>query len=307
MKALVTGASGFIGSHLCSYLQKRGIEVYATMHRKKTEIKGVHFIHANLLDKKEVEDLIKDIAPTYIFHLAAQSLVLPSWQNTEQTLKVNIFSTLYLLEALVKSKVKTRIVIFCSSSEYAATTKKIKEDFPLSPSSPYALSKIATDNLAFLYYKSFNIDIVRIRPFFIIGPGKIHDVVSDFCRNIIVAENTKKPSITVGNLESIRDFIDIDDTLRAIFLIAGKGGSGDVYNVSSGKGIKVKEILQKLIALSHTKISIIKDRNLFRPIDEPIKIGDNSKLKTLGWTHKISIDDSLIKILQFWRNTNIQG
>lgn len=301
MKSLVTGSTGFIGSHLCSYLQKKGLEVYGTTHKMSGALPGVNFINTNLLIKKQVENLLENIKPTYIFHLAAQSLVLPSWENPSKTFEFNIFSTLFLIESVMKLKLKTKIIVFGSSSEYAPSENKIKENFYLEPSSPYALSKLVQDNLANLYYKAYGIDTIRVRPFFIIGPGKQHDVTADFCQRIVAIEKGKMNHITTGNLNSERDFLDIDDALSAIWLITENGKKGDSYNICSGTGVQVNKVLKKLISYSHKPIKVTVDKKHFRPIDEARKVGDNSKLKSLGWKQKVTLDESLLKTLNYWR------
>lgn len=301
MKALVTGASGFIGSHLCSYLQTLEIEVIGVWHKKKIDLPKIKSIKLNLLRQQEIETVILRESPDYIFHLAGQTLILPSWQNPQKTFRDNIFSTLNILEAVKKTKIPCRVIIFGSASEYEPTSQSIKENFCLLPNSPYALSKIVQDQLGLLYFKSYQLDVVRIRPFFIIGLGKISDASSDFARRIAAIEKGKEKRLKVGNLSGIREYVDIKDAVRGIWLIAKKGTSGEVYNLCSGKPVKVQELLNKLISLSPAKVKVVNDKKLFRPIDESIKVGDNAKITKLGWQPKISLDESLKNILNYWR------
>ena len=172
MKCLVTGASGFIGSHLTEFLLRQGLSVYGLdkkMGKFLTDLPGdFHFISCNLVDRERVMEAVAGVRPDYVFHLAAQSLPKVSWEDPETTFRINVFGTLYLLDAIRAAGIDPRIVIFCSSGEYAISKngKPISEDFPLEPYNPYALSKITQDHLSFLYWKAHQMRIVRVRPFF---------------------------------------------------------------------------------------------------------------------------------------------
>ncbi|MBI3384779.1 GDP-mannose 4,6-dehydratase [Candidatus Gottesmanbacteria bacterium] len=301
MRVLVTGAGGFIGFHLCQFLKKQGIKVLGTVLHQEEKSDGVKRVELNLLEKEKVEDLISDFKPDFIFHLAGQTLVMPSWENPEQTLKTNIFTTLYILEAVMKIRLNSRVIIFSSASIYNSSIKKIKENSKLFPNSPYALSKIFVDYLSMLYSLKKGVNIIRIRPFFIIGPGKTSDVVSDFSKRIVQIEKGDEKSLKVGNLEAVRDFVNIEDAIKGIWLIGKRGKLGEVYNLCSGIGYKVTEILKILVSLSTKKIKVVEDKNLFRPVDEPFKVGDNSKLKKLGWKPVIPLEKTLKETLEYWR------
>lgn len=301
MRILVTGSSGFIGSHLCQFLKKQGAEILGTTLHYEEKKDSIKRVEINLLEKEKIEKLIEDIKPDMIFHLAGQTLAMPSWENPEETFKTNIFTTLYILEAVKKFKLKSRVVIFSSASIYNSSIKKIKEDSPFFPNSPYGLSKITIDYLASLYSVGKKVDTVRIRPFYIVGPGKISDVVSDFAKRIIEVEKDRSGEVRVGNLDGVRDFVDIEDAILAIWYIAQKGKTGEVYNLSSGKGVEVAEVLKIMTSFSKKKIKIVSDPKLFRPIDEDFKIGDNSKLKKLGWRPLVPLETTLKKTLEYWR------
>lgn len=308
MKCFITGASGFIGSHLTEFLLGHGLTVYALdkkMSRFHGNLKGdFHFIQCNILDRDRVFDSIASVRPDYVFHLAAQSLPKISWEDPETTLQINVFGTLYLLDAIRAAKINPLIEIFCSSGEYAISKdgRPINEDQPLEPYSPYALSKIAQDQLSVLYWKAYQMRIVRVRPFFIIGPRKVGDVCSDFARGVVAIERGLSKKLKVGNLNMIRDFLDIQDALTALYLIADRGVPGDVYNICSGLGHSTGEIAEWLQQLSKAHIEIEKDASLLRRLDEPIKIGDSSKLHALGWNPSINIQHSLALILDSWRD-----
>lgn len=310
MKCLVTGASGFIGSHLTEFLLGQGLSVYGLdkkMGKFLTNLPGdFHFISCNLVDRDGVMEAVASIRPDYVFHLAAQSLPKVSWEDPESTFRINVFGTLYLLDAIRAAGIDPSIVIFCSSGEYAISKngKPIAEDFPLEPYNPYALSKITQDHLSFLYWKTHQMRIVRVRPFFIIGPRKTGDVSSDFVRGVVAIERGLTKKLRVGNLDIVRDFLDVQDAVRAIYLIANEGISGEIYNICAGTGHKVGEIIEELQHLSKAMIEIELDPSLLRRFDEPIKIGDNSKLRDLGWSPSIPFQESLAIILDSWRLEN---
>lgn len=310
MKCLVTGASGFIGSHLTEFLLRQGLSVYGLdkkMGKFLTDLPGdFHFISCNLVDRERVMEAVAGVRPDYVFHLAAQSLPKVSWEDPETTFRINVFGTLYLLDAIRAAGIDPRIVIFCSSGEYAISKngKPISEDFPLEPYNPYALSKITQDHLSFLYWKAHQMRIVRVRPFFIIGPRKTGDVSSDFARGVVAIERGLAKKLRVGNLDIVRDFLDVQDAVRAIYLIADQGISGETYNICAGTGHKVGEIIEELQHLSKAMIETESDPSLLRRLDEPIKIGDNSKLRDLGWSPSIPFQESLAMILDSWRLEN---
>lgn len=306
MRCLVTGALGFIGTYLVDFLLARGETVYALDQRTKglSPRLGFHMIRCDLLDRGSVLKSVAETQPDFVFHLAAQSLPQVSWQDPETTFRVNVFGTLYLLDAIRAAQIKPIIEVFCSSGEYAVGQHNtpVGENYPLDPSSPYALSKIGQDQLCVLYCKAYQMQIVRVRPFFIIGPRKTGDVCSDFARGIVAIERGLANTLTVGNLDAVRDFLDVRDALTAFWLVAERGIPGTVYNVCSGQGFVVSEILGKVLALSKTPVDVHQDSSLLRPLDEPVKIGDNSKLRALGWRPSIPIDQSLEDILAYWRN-----
>lgn len=306
-KCLITGVSGFIGSYLAEFLVNQGAIVYGLDRSLSKTLEGIQenfqFISSDIMDKDLITKVIIDIRPDYVYHLAAQSLPKVSWEDPERTFQVNVFGTQYLLDAIRKSNINSIIEIFCSSGEYAVSKDgvPISEDHTLEPSSPYALSKIAQDQLSVLYCRAYQMHIVRVRPFFIIGPRKIGDVCSDFARGIVAIERGLADTLKVGNLDIVRDFLDVRDAVRAFCLVAERGASGNVYNICSGRGYRIGEIVENLQKLSKIPIKINSEATLFRSIDEPVKIGDNHKLFALGWKPSIAIQDSLNLIIESWR------
>jgi GDP-4-dehydro-6-deoxy-D-mannose reductase len=307
-KCLITGCGGFIGSHLAEFLLEKGLTVYGTAHRGSENIAHLkdrlNIYTCDILDRSRLEAIVAETVPDYIFHLAAQTGVTTSWQDPEKTLRVNILGTLYLLESVRKAGIDPVIQIAGSSAEYGQTAgdnAPIKEDRRLAPSSPYGVSKSAEDMLSHLYWRSYGLRIIRVRPFLIIGPRKTPDACSDFARGIAEIEAGQRDVLKVGNLSPVRDFVDVRDAVRAMWLLMGKGTPGEVYNICSGKGHRIKDILDRLLSLSIKTVSVYDDPGAMRPYDEPVLIGDNSRLSRLGWRPRFDIDKTLGDTLDYWR------
>lgn len=307
MKYLITGASGFIGWHLSRYLVHHGHSVGLLDKNPLTnpgEFQGhAEMFIGDITDKHFVSEVILTYNPNVIFHLAAQSLPRVSWDQPVTTMQINIIGSLNILEVLRVNKLKTKIIIFGSSSEYKQNKygDPISEKDILEASSPYAISKLAIDNLSVLYAQTYNINVLIVRPFFVIGSKKENDVCSDFAREIVKVELNQQSCIRVGNLETIRDFIDVRDTIQAIHIISEKGTLGEIYNICTGKGHSINEILKIYSKIARKSFSISNDLSLLRPFDEKIKIGNPEKIKKLGWVQQYSIEETLQEILNYWR------
>ena len=306
-KALITGCGGFIGSHLADFLLEKGIEVTGTVHKNMKNVdhlkNKIKIVKCDIGKREEVEKLF-DSDYNYVFHLAAQSFVMPSWDNPEETLHTNIMGTEYLLNALHKKKSNAVVLVACSSAEYGLTHADeipIKETKELRPSSPYAVSKIGQDMLSYLYYQAFGMKIVRIRFFNTVGPRKTNNACADFAKGIAEIEAGIATELKVGNLNSIVDLTDIRDALNAIWVLANAKKYGETFNICSGKAVKVSDILEKFVSLSSKDIKIVTDSKKIRPLDDAVFLGDNSKLHDLGWKTKVSLDEALSDIMKYWR------
>jgi GDP-4-dehydro-6-deoxy-D-mannose reductase len=302
MRCLITGIHGFIGGHLAEYLESNGHEVSGIQHNIKSHKDTPDTFECDMLNESALTKILRNVSPSMVFHLAAQSLPSVSWESPEDTLTTNIISTLNLLKSIQKLSLEARLVVFGSSSEYAPSNEPVREDSPLKPSNPYAVSKVASSLLSQLYYEAFGLDIIVVRPFFIIGPRKTHDVCSSFARGIVEIEVGHAKTLTVGNLNAIRDFLDIKDAVRAIWTVIQKGKTGDVYNISSGTGTPIQQVLESLMSVARAKVLTETSDSKNRRLDLPVVIGDNQKLRRLGWSPTISLNNSLSRILDYWRD-----
>jgi GDP-4-dehydro-6-deoxy-D-mannose reductase len=315
MKVLVTGVTGFAGSHLVDFIlaEKPGTEITGIQRwRSRTEniehfADKIRLVECDLRDASSVRDVLDEERPDWIFHLAAQSFVPTSWTAPTESLVTNIIGQLNIFEAVKKLGIKPRIQLACSSEEYGLVLENelpIKETNPLRPLSPYAVSKVGQDMLGYQYWMSFRIPVVRTRGFNHEGPrrGPVF-VCSDFAKQIADIEKGRRaPVVRVGNLEARRDFTDVRDVVRAYWLALEKGEPGEVYNIASGRAWTIREMLDLLLGMSKAKIKVEEDPARMRPSDVPVLLGDASKFRDrTGWSPKIPFEKTIADLLAYWR------
>jgi GDP-4-dehydro-6-deoxy-D-mannose reductase len=316
MKVLVTGITGFAGSHLADYILARGdSEVQLTgilRWRSRTENiehfrDKVRLVECDLRDASSVRDVIDEVRPDWIFHLAAQSFVPTSWTAPTESLATNILGQLNVFEAVKKLKIAPRIQLACSSEEYGLVHEDelpIRETNPLRPLSPYAVSKVGQDLLGYQYWMSFQIPIIRTRGFNHEGPrrGPVF-VCSDFAKQIAdIEKGRREPVVRVGNLDARRDFTDVRDVVRAYWLALEKGEPGEVYNIASGRAWTIREMLDLLLGMSKAKIRVVPDPARMRPSDVPVLLGDATRFrKRTGWEPEIPFEKTMSDLLAYWR------
>lgn len=314
-RVLVTGVTGFAGSHLVDYLLAQGGYEIHGIQRWRSRTENIeHFadriaLHeCDLRDATNTHEIIAKIKPDWIFHLAAQSFVPTSWVAPSESLTTNVMAQVNIFEAVRRQGLKTRIQLACSSEEYGMVYPSevpIKETNPLRPLSPYAVSKVAQDMLGYQYWMSWKVDSVRTRGFNHEGPrrGPVF-VASDFAKQIAdIEKGRKKPVLSVGNLEAQRDFTDVRDMVRAYVLALEKCEPGEVYNICSGQAWTIQKVLDHLLGMTSEKIEVRQDPARLRPSDVQILLGDNSKfVKATGWQPTIPFDQTLKDMLEYWRS-----
>ena len=313
-KVLITGITGFAGSHLADHLlDEGGYEVFGLRRwRSRTEnvthLAGrVTFVEGDITDPRRMRDVVAEVSPDLVFHLAAQSFVPTSWQEPDATLTTNIRGQLNLFEALRGLDKPCRVQIAGSSEEYGLVLPEetpITEDNPLRPLSPYAVSKVTQDMLAWQYYRSYGLDVVRTRGFNHTGPrrGEVF-VVSNFARQIALIEaGRQEPVIRTGNLDATRDFTDVRDMVRGYRLALEKGVKGEVYNLCSGRDIRIGDMLDRLVALASVQIRVEQDPARMRPSDVMVLLGSAARFHAAtDWEPAIPFEQTLSDTLDFWR------
>lgn len=315
MRVLITGVTGFAGSHLADYILANHPDAdIVGLIRWRSRMENVLHIQdkitlaeADLKDIVSLKKCLAEVEPDRIFHLAAQSFVPTSWKCPAETFNINAIGQINLFEAILSLKLSPKIHVAGSSEEYGFVhpdEMPMKETNPLRPLSPYAVSKVAQDLLAYQYFRSYGLKTVRTRGFNHTGPrrGEVF-ICSNFARQIVEIEKKKRePVIFVGNLEAKRDFTDVRDTVRAYWLCLEKGEVGDVYNIGTGKAYSMKEVLDMLLSFSNLNIKVEVDPERLRPSDVPILLPDCTKfMKKTGWKPEIPFAQSLKDLLQYWR------
>jgi len=293
-------------------LEKDGVEVWGTFRWRSPmdnvkHLKGrIEFVECDLRDSSSVLGAVERVKPDWIFHLAAQSFVPTSWLSPSETLVTNIVGEVNLFEAVKKVGIKPRIQIAGSSEEYGLVTEEdlpIRETTLLSPLSPYGVSKVGQDLLGFQYFQSYGLPIIRTRAFNHTGPRRPADFVcSDFAKQIVeIREGKKEPLMEVGNLDVVRDFTDVRDVVVGYWLALDKGKPGEVYNIASGRGRKIRKVLDLLRDLSGIDFKMKVQPTRLRPSDVPRLVGDAGKFhKLTGWQPEIPFRKTLQDLLEFW-------
>jgi GDP-4-dehydro-6-deoxy-D-mannose reductase len=312
-KALITGISGFAGSHLAEHLLARGKEVCGT-YLKEDSLEHLDAIREKIAirpcrieESDEIFETVKEFRPDEIYHLAGMAFVVDAWQSPKEAFSINALGTMNLYDAVVRSHTNPWILSVLSADVYGVPREEempLKEERLLRPIHPYGLSKATADLIGYHYFYAYNLPIIRVRPFNHIGPRQSPKFVcSDFAWQIArIEEKLQEPYIEVGNLEARRDFTDVRDTVRAYGLLIENGKAGEVYHVSSEKAVAIHSILTMLLKLSKVPIEIRTNPTKMRRSDAPLQVGDCSKLKTeTGWKPAIPLQKTLEDLLNYWR------
>jgi GDP-4-dehydro-6-deoxy-D-mannose reductase len=314
IKYLITGFSGFVAKHFLDHLEDvktpayiLGIDLYAPSF----DIHSFKYIHCsfeqtNLLNKDELDNAIYQFQPTHIVHLASFSSVAYSWKNPIASFANNTNIFLNLLEKVRQMQLSCRILSIGSSEEYGNVSPEdlpLREDRVLNPLSPYAVARVSQEMLSKIYVDGYGLDIVMTRSFNHIGPGhKDIFVISSFAKQLVEIKKYKHlPEINTGDLSIIRDFLDVRDVVKAYHILLQKGRKGEVYNVCSGKGLTLEQVIQKMMQILDIKVKTVTNPSLIRPSDNPMIVGCNEKLSSeTNWKPTYALEQSLEDMITYW-------
>lgn len=315
-KFLITGISGFVGKHFIDYLERQaikskvlGLDLIEDINLCDYKWVENRFISIDLLNREIMEDLLNSFKPDYVVHLASYSSVANSWENPVLSFQNNTNIFLNLADSIRRLGIKTRILSIGSSEEYGNIINNytpITEDHNLDPLSPYSVARVSQELLSKIYCNGYGLDIVMTRSFNHIGPGqKDIFVVSSFAKQIakIKRSGENHGEINVGDVSIVRDFLDVRDVIPAYYGLLMKGKSGEIYNVCSGNGYSIREIIDELSNIAGVEVKTYMNSDLIRPKDNAIIIGNYNKInREIGWQPEISIRKSLVDIYEYWYN-----
>lgn len=314
MKSLIIGGAGFVGAYLVRHLKNDlGQDVVVTkMPQEQVHVSGVNMddiqvLDLNILEKDSILDLLREVHPDCIYHLAAQSSVSVSWKNPALTIDVNVKGGVNILEALRELDYKPRVLFIGSGEEYGhilPNETPIREGNASRPGNIYAATKACQNMLAKIYADAYGLDVMMVRAFNHIGPNQQPlFVVADFCKQVAEIEaGSREPVMKVGNLSAKRDFTDVRDVVRAYALLMESGCAGETYNIGSGHAIAIEDILGIILRNSSVDIKVEVDSAKLRPVDVPIIEADTSKVyAATGWQPEIPLEQTICETLDFWR------
>jgi len=309
--ALVTGGSGFVGRFLLHELVAAGYQVHATCRGERpspeTYPAGVTWWPLDVVSPTDWETLVDGVRPDVIFHLAGLAHVGQSWQDPHRYLQVNFWGAFHLMEVLARTDRRPRVLLVGSAEVYGIVRPEdnpIRETQALRPVSPYGLSKACQELLGLQYYQAYQIPVIVTRSFNHVGPGQHAGFVcADFASQIARIEaGQAEPVLRVGNVEAVRDFTDVRDIARAYRLLVERGRPGEAYNVCSGRGISIRDLLQALLSMATVPIRIETDPGRYRRVDIPVLVGDPAKIRDhTGWVPTYALQQTLADILDEWR------
>jgi GDP-4-dehydro-6-deoxy-D-mannose reductase len=304
---LVTGAAGFAGSHLLDLLTGEGIDVVAWHRSDGTPPRPMPHTTwqaVDLLDREAVLEALGRTRPAYVYHCAGAAHVGKSWENAEPTFAVNVRGTHHIIEALRDLKIEARMLIPSSAMVYGASDKALTEEHPLAPASPYALSKLAQEMRTLRAAVEDGLEVIVVRAFNHTGPRQVPDFAApSFARQIALMERgALPPVIRAGNLAPRRDLSDVRDVVRAYVALMDRGAGGAIYNVASGVGRPIGDVLEALIARARIPVTVETDPSLLRPNDTAALVGDCTRLqRDTGWSPQIPFETMLDDLLEYWR------
>jgi GDP-4-dehydro-6-deoxy-D-mannose reductase len=307
--ALVTGATGFIGTYLVKLLQAKGWNVVGTYRASEADsplrLPNLRLVPCDLRDGRRVKQLFQEFEFSHVFHLGAQSLPTLSWKYPVSTFESNIMGSLHLFEAIRRVKRPPVVISACSGAEYGHVRPSaipVTEEHPLRPLHAYGISKVCLDLLAQGYSRDYNIPAVNIRLFNTTGPEKTNDAPSDFVRQLVrVKKGLQPPVVEVGNLKPRRAFLDVNDTVRGFYLAALWGKRGEAYNLCGARTYAIRQVLRMALRLSRVKAEVKPSSLLMRPADESVIYGSTQKFhRHTGWRPTKTLEQTLASMFEYW-------
>ena len=303
-RTLITGLGGFVGGHLARELAAHGDQalfgsVRASGVPADLPLPRDRILTCDILDRSAVEDLVARIKPNCIYHLAGKSDLGASWDDPEETMQTNVIGALNLIRAVLKHSPDCRLLFVSTAGVYGpmvAGEDSLREDRPIAPPDPYSVSKASAELLCLQYFASHGLQVVVARPFNHIGPrqsdrfllGRVVKLIAE------IESEVRPPVLTLGNLSARRDFTDVRDVVRAYRVLTEKGAAGEVYNISSGRGVEIRRVVEIAMGISKVPVRLESDEDRKRPLDSPLLVGDSFRLRRLtGWKPGISIEQSI--------------
>jgi GDP-4-dehydro-6-deoxy-D-mannose reductase len=309
MKTLITGITGMIGTHVADATRRRGWPTFGLARNSATSRLSAQpdpaVRRCDILDRDALAAVFREIQPELVIHLAAQAFNGISWQAEESTHQANYLGTVNVLRAVRELAPKARVLLACSSAEYGDIQPEdcpLQEARLLRPISPYGVSKVATEALGYQYFANYGIPVFLPRLFINVGTGHPPaTAIQNFARQLaLITKGRLEPVLRVGTLTTARDFVDVRDSAAAMMLLLERGRPGDPMNVCTGTAHRISDILEMLIEISGVAVKVVEDPALLRPSDEPLLLGDNRKLKALGWAPQYTMRQTLEAVYQDW-------
>ncbi len=309
MKVLVLGGTGMVGSHFMKSYKDEGAEVWGIARNSASSrmaaIQDSSIIRCDILERDALMRIMKDKKPDVVIHMAAQAFNGDSWNLEYMTHETNYIGTLNVLYCVREAAPEAKVLLACSSAEYGDIKEEdcpLHEDRLLKPHTPYGVSKAGVENLGRQHALNYGMKIYLPRMFIHVGTGHPPaTAIQNFARQLALIKAGKiEPKIHVGNLSTYRDYIDVRDGVKAMRLLLDKGNPGEPYNICNGKAYKIQEILDMLIEISGTETEVVSDKGLFRVADEPLLLGDPSKIKALGYERGYTMEETLKDVFRDW-------